>query len=101
MDWHYASEGRQFGPVAEEELQSLARRGVVKPDTLVWRSGMTAWQPFSDAGPCLPLCPPPAPVPAFARLAEAPSLPPIWPSSANPPSAPPASRPGSSGFARA
>jgi hypothetical protein len=46
MDWFYAQDGRQRGPVTEPDLTELARTGVVSPDTLVWHSGMPEWQPY-------------------------------------------------------
>ena len=62
MEWHYAENGRQLGPVSEEQLLQLTRTGVVTPDTLIWRAGMPEWKPFREAGPGLP----PPLKPAFA-----------------------------------
>ena len=58
MDWHYTENGGQLGPVTEEQLLQLAHAGVVRADTLVWRSGMAEWKPYSAAGPGAP---PPVP----------------------------------------
>lgn len=44
MDWYYAENGQQKGPVSDEQLQSLVRDGVVKTETLVWRDGLANWQ---------------------------------------------------------
>lgn len=41
--WYYAQGGEQRGPVSEEDLSTLVRRGEVGPDTLVWRDGMEQW----------------------------------------------------------
>lgn len=49
--WYYADNGRQVGPVDEAALDDLARQGVVKDNTLVWREGMAAWQPHGTARP--------------------------------------------------
>jgi uncharacterized RDD family membrane protein YckC len=49
MDWFYAQNGQQLGPVSEAYLGQLARSGAVSPDTLVWHAGMPQWQPFSVA----------------------------------------------------
>jgi uncharacterized RDD family membrane protein YckC len=49
MDWFYAQDGRQAGPVTESDLIELARRGTVLPETLVWHEGMAEWQPFRAA----------------------------------------------------
>jgi len=62
VEWHYAENGRQLGPVSEEQLLQLTRTGVVTPDTLIWRAGMPEWKPFREAGPGLP----PPLKPAFA-----------------------------------
>ena len=51
MEWYYAVGGEQKGPVGEEEFQRLAQQGVVTSQTLVWREGMTAWQPYGGAAP--------------------------------------------------
>jgi uncharacterized RDD family membrane protein YckC len=54
MDWHYADNGRQVGPVSEDQLLQLAQTGVVLPDTLVWHAGMPEWKAFREAGPGAP-----------------------------------------------
>jgi len=48
MDWYYVQNGRQIGPVTEDELAQQVRSGVVTADTLVWRTDMTDWRPYSD-----------------------------------------------------
>jgi len=54
MDWHYAENGQQLGPVSEERLLELVHAGTVRPDTLVWRAGMAEWRPYIEAGPGAP-----------------------------------------------
>jgi hypothetical protein len=49
MDWYYANNGQQAGPVSESNLDELARTGVIKPDTLVWSQGMSGWLPYATA----------------------------------------------------
>ena len=46
--WFYAKDGRRVGPVSDGELDSLAASGVIDAFTLVWREGMTEWQPLSS-----------------------------------------------------
>ena len=46
MPWYYAQEGQRIGPVSDEDLTRLAQDNVVTPSTLVWRHGMTEWQPW-------------------------------------------------------
>src|SRR5436305_8087208 len=50
MDWYYAFEGQQRGPVSETELTQLEGQGVISPTTLVWHAGLQDWQPWSSLG---------------------------------------------------
>jgi Interferon-induced transmembrane protein/GYF domain 2 len=43
--WYYSKNGTQLGPVALEVLRSKLRSGEVSPADLVWKDGMTDWQP--------------------------------------------------------
>jgi uncharacterized RDD family membrane protein YckC len=43
MPWHYAVEGKQNGPVSDDEFKQLVGVGVVKADTLVWKDGWPNW----------------------------------------------------------
>jgi uncharacterized RDD family membrane protein YckC len=43
MQWYYAEQGRQIGPVDEAGLDNLVTAGLVRDDTLVWREGMGSW----------------------------------------------------------
>ena len=54
MDWFYALNGEQHGPVSDSQLDELIRAGTVAPDALVWREGMADWQPLSAARPAAP-----------------------------------------------
>jgi uncharacterized RDD family membrane protein YckC len=45
MDWYYAQNNRQNGPVTVEALVSMLQQGHVQPTDLVWREGMGNWQP--------------------------------------------------------
>jgi len=51
MNWYYVEAGQQAGPVDETQLNELSRSGKIQPDTLVWREGMTEWQPYSAVKP--------------------------------------------------
>ena len=46
MNWYYAENGQQTGPVNDEQLNELVHGGRIKGDTLVWCEGMTAWAPY-------------------------------------------------------
>lgn len=48
MDWYYASNGQQQGPVSREQLIELHRSGQVKDSDLVWNDSMTDWAPFGS-----------------------------------------------------
>lgn len=48
MDWYYASNGQQNGPVSQEQLIQLHQSGQIKSSDLVWNEGMTDWAPFQN-----------------------------------------------------
>lgn len=43
VEWYYARNDKQFGPVSAGELKQLADAGDLAPDDLLWRDGMDAW----------------------------------------------------------
>jgi uncharacterized RDD family membrane protein YckC len=51
MNWYYALNGAQQGPVSEQQLMQLAASGTINATTLVWREGLPEWQQFSVALP--------------------------------------------------
>ena len=51
MNWFYAFNGEQRGPVDDAELDRLVAEGTVLPSTLVWREGMANWVPHAEARP--------------------------------------------------
>ncbi len=53
MNWFYAENGQQKGPVSDSDLASLAENGSVKVETLLWREGMPDWQPLGRVRPDL------------------------------------------------
>jgi uncharacterized RDD family membrane protein YckC len=64
MNWYYAKEGQQTGPVDEAALNDLVRTGVIREDTLVWREGMPSWQPYATARGTVGVAVPAGTVPA-------------------------------------
>ncbi len=48
MNWYYADQGQQKGPVEEPALDELVQAGVVRDDTLVWHEGMQTWERHSS-----------------------------------------------------
>ena len=43
--WHYSKQKQRFGPVTDEQLQSLTQSGEIQPCDLVWTKGMANWMP--------------------------------------------------------
>lgn len=59
MDWFYAQQGKQVGPVSSEKFQQLVREGVITPETLIWREGMSEWQAYQKLRQSIGGAPPP------------------------------------------
>ena len=64
MTWYYVKDGEAAGPISDAELLSKLRLGRILPTTLVWRSGLSEWQPAGDVAP--QMTPPPVSDSAFA-----------------------------------
>jgi uncharacterized RDD family membrane protein YckC len=47
MQWYYAVNNERQGPITEAEFEKFVAEGRIKPETLVWRMGMTEWKPYS------------------------------------------------------
>ncbi len=45
--WHYTADGERKGRCSTEELLQRVEKGEVAPSDLVWRAGMSEWQPIS------------------------------------------------------
>ncbi len=54
MNWFYALNGQQAGPVDDAELDRLVQVGTIENTTLVWYSGMAQWQPYAEARRTVP-----------------------------------------------
>ena len=54
MEWYYAVEDQQRGPVGDRELAQLVADEVVTEDTLVWNSTFDEWQAFADVRDTVP-----------------------------------------------
>lgn len=69
MNWYYASNGTQHGPVTEADLLALIQAGTIAATTQVWQEGMADWKPLSEARPDLAATPSsPAFSPAIKNL---------------------------------
>lgn len=87
MEWYYASNGQQKGPVSQEELIGLFERGEVSASDLVWNDSMTDWIAYgsvaelnaaaisTDSGPESAAAPPPMEDPTPALTAAVPQQP--------------------------
>lgn len=71
MNWFYALNGEQQGPVTPEQLDQLLAQGTISAATLVWREGLPGWQPLSTARPA------PTVPPLEAAAGTDPSAPPV------------------------
>jgi uncharacterized RDD family membrane protein YckC len=49
MSWYYAENNERRGPIEDAAFEALVTSGTIKPDTLVWRDGLTEWVPYSQA----------------------------------------------------
>src|SRR5687767_5729546 len=50
MEWYYAENNEQRGPVGEAEFNALVRSGRITATTSVWRNGWENWRPLGEAG---------------------------------------------------
>ena len=48
--WHYSKQNQRFGPITDEQLQSLAQSGQLHPSDPVWAKGMATWMPAQAVG---------------------------------------------------
>lgn len=48
MEWYYAKNGQQLGPVSEGALQDLFQNGTIQSGDLVWNESLTDWVPLGS-----------------------------------------------------
>ena len=53
-EWYYTSAGQQSGPVPLERLKELVYNGTLKARDLVWKQGMSQWNPLSSVPELFP-----------------------------------------------
>ncbi|MEY2599876.1 MAG: hypothetical protein RLZZ142_2135 [Verrucomicrobiota bacterium] len=51
MDWYYAENGAQVGPVSELEIRDFVAQGRLNGTTLVWNQTLSGWEPLAVALP--------------------------------------------------
>ena len=74
MNWFYAKDGRQIGPVSFSEIERLRAEGQLTDDTLVWQQGMPNWVKLSNVAK------PAAEKPVLEKpVLEVPASPPLTP----------------------
>ncbi len=82
VEWYYARNNKQHGPVSAAELKQLAMRGELKPDDLVWCEKLDDWTPARKVGGLFEegAAPPPPPTPGKAPPKPAPpgKAPPVF-----------------------
>lgn len=44
--WYYIQDGKQSGPVSDNQLQELLEIGDISQDSKVWKEGMADWLPY-------------------------------------------------------
>jgi uncharacterized membrane protein len=49
MQWYYAIDGEQQGPVEESDLRQLAATGTITDETLVWNESLPDRKPYTEA----------------------------------------------------
>lgn len=54
VEWYYAQDGRQFGPVPDEEIRHIIALRELGPDDLVWHDGLDEWTPAAHVAGLLP-----------------------------------------------
>lgn len=48
MAWYYVDAGQRRGPILDGDFANRITQGEITSATLVWREGMTQWQPWAD-----------------------------------------------------
>ena len=46
QEWFYQRGNTSLGPVSQEKLKLLFRKGIIKSSTLIWIDGLEDWKPF-------------------------------------------------------
>jgi uncharacterized RDD family membrane protein YckC len=78
MDWFYARNNQQNGPISIEALVSMLQQGQVQPSDLVWRDGMASWQPAGTVAELASVTPAPDPGLGYYNPAPMGGAPPMY-----------------------
>ena len=49
MSWYYAENNERRGPIEDAQFDLLVAQGTIRPDTLVWREGLTNWVRLTES----------------------------------------------------
>jgi hypothetical protein len=77
--WHVVIGGKQYGPLSNSDLKSLAESGKLQPQDHIWKEGLAEWIPASKVKGLFPPAPPPPPPKALAPPTAPPPPPPNFP----------------------
>lgn len=77
-EWYFQEGAERIGPIAASALKQCAGSGRIKPDTLVWKNGLSSWIPAKSVRGLFPASPDatPASRPAVepSRQADSPAF---------------------------
>jgi uncharacterized RDD family membrane protein YckC len=48
MNWYYAVQGKQMGPISDADLEESVRTGSITDDTMVWHEGLPQWTKYGE-----------------------------------------------------
>jgi len=49
MNWYYKTDSGKIGPISRAEIEALAEKGVIAPETMVWNDYSGKWQTYHAA----------------------------------------------------
>lgn len=50
LEWHYEENGQRKGPVSAQEIEQLIAAGKITYGSMVWKKGLSDWQPVENSG---------------------------------------------------
>src|SRR3954453_13960155 len=57
LQWFYASQGKQWGPIADPQLRQMIASRSLQPTDLVWTQGWPQWVPAGSVPSLIPPAP--------------------------------------------
>jgi len=71
MNWFYAEDDRQVGPISQADFDSLVLTGKISADTQVWHDKLPEWSRYGDLAPASVAAEPLAATPRGAMVSSA------------------------------